>query len=73
MDLFEKFKREVLQSANWAMNLKLSFFSHQVFKAEVKKEATLTRVEENDEEEVEEDALYLLHTIEVEGKKYGVA
>ena len=72
ISLFEDFKKVVLKSAGWTANLKLSFFSNQVLKVVEKKPVVFPFSYRVDEEEIEDDSLYLLQVIEVNGKTYNL-
>ena len=75
IDLFEKFKKEILKGNNWAGDVKLAFVAITSYTASKRiVNSVEDTLEHGDtvEEEITDDPLYLLQVIEVDGKQYNV-
>ena len=76
-NIFDEFKKEVLKSANWTSNVKLSFFSkfgfdaqniHNHANVDLKKESNDSSIDE----EVKDQAMFLLQRVIFDGKEFNI-
>ena len=74
-DLFERFKKEVMKTATWANDVKLSFFSSTAALSYQTRSESVNGDHENHpdvDKEITDEAMFLLQVVEIDGEHYNV-